>query len=115
MLKTIDCAVLPQIEGREPVNPISGNAGKPEPNEIDGTNASTLCDSCAFAFCKSASASRTCTLFCCARSTTVLSEICAGPTAGIASASPAAAASLRLSHLCRTCVAGLKAPDPATD
>ncbi len=51
---------------------------RPEPNESDGMKASLLCASCAVAFCTSACASRTAALFFCARSTTVVSETCAG-------------------------------------
>ena len=63
-----------QIVGNEPVKPISGNAGSPEPNEIDGMNASLLCESREAAFCTSACARCTVALFFCANSTTVVSE-----------------------------------------
>jgi hypothetical protein len=42
MLKTSDCTVALQIDGGEPVNPTSGNAGTPVLNERDGITTSLL-------------------------------------------------------------------------
>src|ERR1700733_14155207 len=101
-LKTRDCMLPSQIVGKEPVKPISGNAGSPEPNEIDGMNASLLCDSREAAFCTSACARCTVALFFCASSTTVVSETCACKrTDAKPSASAASTGAVSLHEFCR--------------
>src|SRR5271167_1338574 len=73
----MDCTVASQMVGRLPVKPTSGKAGRPEPNESEGTKASRLWARPDSALSRSDCASFTFELLLCASSTTVRSDTCA--------------------------------------